>query len=121
MSGPGRDASPGLQAALASSRQGFAGRIRSLLAGGRPDDEVWEQVEEVLIRADLGAELAIEVCDRARSRTDVAPGAALQLELLALFATREPVPWPRKPGPAVPAVVLVVGVNGTGKTTTIAK
>ena len=41
--------------------------------------------------------------------------------MLALFTQREPVPWPRKPAPDVPAVVLVVGVNGTGKTTTIAK
>ncbi|MDQ3937498.1 MAG: signal recognition particle-docking protein FtsY, partial [Chloroflexota bacterium] len=42
-------------------------------------------------------------------------------ELLALFAPRDPTPWPRKPAETVPAVVLVVGVNGTGKTTTIAK
>ena len=49
------------------------------------------------------------------------PQKALQLELLALFAPRQAVPWPRIPGPGIPAVILVVGVNGTGKTTTIAK
>jgi fused signal recognition particle receptor len=43
------------------------------------------------------------------------------LELLALFAERKAVSWPRIPGPGIPAVILVVGVNGTGKTTTIAK
>ena len=110
-----------LQDALAPTRQGFAERVRGLLGSGDPDDETWEEVEEALISADLGAELAIEVCDRARARTDAGPQKALQLELLALFAGRQAVPWPRIPGPGIPAVILVVGVNGTGKTTTIAK
>ena len=110
-----------LQDALEPTRLGFAERVRSLLGAGEPDDETWEDVEEALISADLGAEIAIEVCDRARARTDVGPQKALQLELLDLFAQRKAVPWPRIPGPGVPAVILVVGVNGTGKTTTIAK
>jgi fused signal recognition particle receptor len=110
-----------LQDALEPSRLGFAERVRNLLGSGHPDDEAWEEVEEALISADLGAELAIEVCDRARARTDVGPQKALQLELLDLFAERKAVPWPRLPGPGIPAVILVVGVNGTGKTTTIAK
>ncbi|HKZ92918.1 MAG TPA: signal recognition particle-docking protein FtsY [Candidatus Limnocylindrales bacterium] len=110
-----------LQDALRPSRLGFAERVRSLLGSGRPDAATWEAVEEALISADLGAELAIEVCDRARARDDVTPQKALQLELLALFATRTAVPWPRIPGPGIPAIILVVGVNGTGKTTTIAK
>jgi fused signal recognition particle receptor len=110
-----------LQDALRPSRLGFAERVRNLLGSGRPDEATWEEVEEALISADLGAELAIEVCDRARARTDVPPQKALQLELLALFATRQAVPWPRIPGPGIPAIILVVGVNGTGKTTTIAK
>lgn len=110
-----------LQNALAPSRRGFADRVRDLLGTGKPDDEAWEQVEEALISADLGAELAIEVCDRARARTDVGAQKALQLELLNLFAKRETASWPRIPGPGIPAVILVVGVNGTGKTTSIAK
>ena len=110
-----------LQDALKPTRQRFAERVKSLLGAGHPDDETWEEVEEALISADLGAELAIEVCDRARARTDMGPQKALQLELLNLFAPRKAVPWPRIPGPGIPAVILVVGVNGTGKTTTIAK
>jgi len=110
-----------LQDALEPTRMGFAERVKSLLGSGQLDDETWEEVEEALISADLGAELAIEVCDRARARTDVGPQKALQLELLDLFAERKPVSWPRIPGPGIPAVILVVGVNGTGKTTTIAK
>ena len=110
-----------LQDALEPTRLGFAERVRSLLGTGHPDDETWEEVEEALISADLGAEVAIEVCDRARARTDVGSQKALQLELLNLFAERQAVPWPRIPGRGIPAVILVVGVNGTGKTTTIAK
>jgi len=122
---PGSGAAPPerilLQDALKPTRLGFAERVRSLLGSGQPDDETWEEVEETLISADLGADIAIEVCDRARARTDVGPQKALQLELLHLFAERQQVPWPRIPGPGIPAVILVVGVNGTGKTTTIAK
>ena len=125
MTAPERGAAPAerilLQDALEPTRMGFAERVRSLLGAGQPDDETWEEVEEALISADLGAEIAIEVCDRARARTDVGPQKALQLELLHLFAERKAVPWPRIPGPGIPAVILVVGVNGTGKTTTIAK
>lgn len=109
-----------LQQGVERSRRGFIGRLRGLL-GGSSDDETWEQVEETLIGADLGAELTLEVVSRARARRDLPPELALRAELIGLFARREPVPWPRKPAPDVPAVVLVVGVNGTGKTTTIAK
>ena len=63
-----------------------------------------------------------EVVERARARRDLPPELALAGRAAsALFAPRDPVPWPRKPSATTPAVILVVGVNGTGKTTTIAK
>ncbi len=97
------------------------GRLRTLLSGPL-DDDAWEEVEEALIGADVGATLAARVVERARARRDVRDAeAAVEAELLALFAPRDETPWPRVPAPGVPAVVLVVGVNGTGKTTTVAK
>jgi fused signal recognition particle receptor len=97
------------------------GRLRTLLRGPL-DDAAWEEVEEALIAADVGATLAMQTVERARARGDVHDAeAAVTAELLALFAPRDPTPWPRVPAPGVPAVVLVVGVNGTGKTTTVAK
>jgi fused signal recognition particle receptor len=111
----------GYEQGVARTRQGVFSRLRGVL--GRPmRDEEWEEVEEALIAADLGATLAMRVVEKARERRDVADArAAVEAELLALFAPRDPAPWPRIPAPGVPAVVLVVGVNGTGKTTTVAK
>jgi fused signal recognition particle receptor len=120
MTDPALDPNVSLQAGTEKSRRGFVGRLRELLRGG-DDDDTWEQVEETLIAADLGAELTFQVVGRARARRDLAPDMALQVELIDLFAPRDPTPWPRKPSTTTPAVILVVGVNGTGKTTTIAK
>lgn len=111
---------PGIETSVARSRAGFATRLRGLLRGS-PDEGTWEEVEETLVAADMGAELAAGVTSRARARRDVTPETAVRYELLKLFAPRDAVPWPRKPAPHTPAVVLVVGVNGTGKTTTIGK
>jgi fused signal recognition particle receptor len=109
------------QEAVARTRRGMLGRLKSILSGPL-NDEDWEEVEEALIAADVGATLAGKVVERARARRDVKDAeAAVYAELLALFALRDPTPWPRIPAPGVPAVVLVVGVNGTGKTTTVAK
>jgi fused signal recognition particle receptor len=89
--------------------------------GGPHDDAAWEQIEEALIAADLGAALAGRVVEGARKRRDLEPGRAVQDELVGLFVPRQATGWPRIPGGGTPAVVLVVGVNGTGKTTTVAK
>ncbi|HYI23083.1 MAG TPA: signal recognition particle-docking protein FtsY [Candidatus Limnocylindrales bacterium] len=111
----------GYEEGVAKTRHGVIGRLRGILRGPL-DDDAWEEVEEALISADLGATLAGEVVERARERRDVKDAeAAVEAELLGLFAPRDPTPWPRIPAPGVPAVVLVVGVNGTGKTTTVAK
>jgi fused signal recognition particle receptor len=89
---------------------------------GQPlDDEAWQEIEEALIAADLGAGLATRVVEGARSMRDLDPETAVKNELVGLFAPRQTTGWPRIPGGGTPAVVLVVGVNGTGKTTTVAK
>ena len=82
----------------------------------------WDDVEETLIAGDVGAALAIDLVERARRRaTPGGPEAAIRAELAALLVPRD-VDWsPRSAVAGGPAVVLVVGVNGTGKTTTIGK
>jgi fused signal recognition particle receptor len=97
-------------------------RLRGILGLGEPDATTWEEVEETLIAGDVGAALAVEVVERARARRHPGgPEAAVREELAALLAPRTG-GWAFEPAtPGGPAVVLVVGVNGTGKTTTIGK
>jgi fused signal recognition particle receptor len=109
-----------LDQGLARTRQSFVGRLRGIL-GGPLDDGAWTEIEETLIAADMGAGLAARVVEGARARPDLDPELAVKNQLIGLFATRRTTGWPHVPGNGVPAVVLVVGVNGTGKTTTVAK
>jgi fused signal recognition particle receptor len=96
-------------------------RLRGLLGGGI-DDAAWDDVEETLIAGDVGADIAGRVVNRARAASGAGdPIAAVRAELAALLVPREPGWSPRPAGPGQPAVVLIVGVNGTGKTTTIGK
>jgi fused signal recognition particle receptor len=118
----GREPASSLDAGLQRTRGGFMSRLRGLLGSSDAGGPSWDEVEETLIGGDVGAALAIELVERARSRRDPGgPEAAIRAELAALLVARD-VDW--TPRPAIgdgPAVVLVVGVNGTGKTTTIGK
>ena len=112
---------PDMAAGLERTRGGFMARLRGLLGGG-PDGPSWEEVEETLISGDVGAGLALEVVERARERRDPAGAeSAVRTELAALLAPRDASWSPRPSVAGGPAVILVVGVNGTGKTTTIGK
>ena len=97
-------------------------RLRGLLGAGGPSREDWEEVEETLIAGDVGAALAMDVVERARKRRDAESATdAVESELAALLLPREAGWSPTGAGPGQPAVLLIVGVNGTGKTTTIGK
>ena len=111
-----------LVAGVERSLGGFMARLKGILGKGDPDAATWEEVEETLIAGDVGAALALEVVERARRRRDGGgPVAAVRSELAALLVEREPGWVPHRAGPDSPAILLVVGVNGTGKTTTIGK
>jgi fused signal recognition particle receptor len=113
---------PTIAAGVEKSRRGFMSALREALAGPPDQEATWEGVEEALIAADVGAELTMELVGRARNRAFVAgPESAVRAELVELLATRAHTWTPQRLSPDAPAVVLVVGVNGTGKTTTIAK
>ena len=112
-------------------RTGFLGRLRESLSKSRRalvaeigasfdpgDEEAWERLEEALIRADVGVPATAELVRRLEARgglTDLS--AALADEVETLFGE----PPVLASAPEAPTVVLVVGVNGTGKTTTIGK
>lgn len=114
-----------LQNSLAKTRQGFFGRIGTIFQANEITDETWDELEELLIQADLGVNTATELVERLRERvrrdnTKRVEDArqALREELLALLADPPP---PVIDEPRLLTVVLVVGVNGSGKTTSIAK
>ena len=110
-----------LEDGLQTSRGGFMSRLRGLLSGETISPETWSDVEETLIAGDVGASLATDVVERAR-RGVSAEGAigAVRRELAAELLPRDP-GWDLTRTATPPAIVLVVGVNGTGKTTTIGK
>jgi len=110
-----------LEHGLERTRGGFMDRLRGALAGG-PDGPSWDDVEETLIAGDVGAALAMDIVEQARSRRDADGAEAAVRAVLAGLLVRREGHW--EPAPAAagqPAIVLVVGVNGTGKTTTIGK
>jgi fused signal recognition particle receptor len=105
-----------LRDSLSKSRRALTEQIQAA-AFDPGDDLAWERLEEALIQADVGVPATAELVRRLEARGDVGDlGAALADEATALLGD---------PGllhvQARPSVVLVVGVNGTGKTTTIGK
>jgi fused signal recognition particle receptor len=109
-----------LDQGLERTRGGFMTQLRGYLGGD--DGPQWDEVEETLIAGDVGASLAIDLVDAARRRRHPdGAEAAIREGLQALLVDRDLEWGPRPAASGGPAVVLVVGVNGTGKTTTIGK
>jgi fused signal recognition particle receptor len=117
-----------LRARLARSQSTLGRGLLSVLSRGQLDDEAWDEVEEALLGTDVGVGATAEIVERLRTRTKVL-GTRSPEELRALLAD-ELVTALRPeldrtlstvPHDGNPAVLLVVGVNGTGKTTTCGK
>jgi fused signal recognition particle receptor len=105
-------------------RSGLAGRLFGAEKGRVLDDDMLESLEELLISADMGVETALKVtANMAEGRFGARIGASQIKTLLAREITDilEPVARPMPIYAKRPQVVLVVGVNGSGKTTTIGK
>ncbi len=117
------------ESAVKRSRRGLFGRIRDVFQRSRLDDSLWEELEELLISGDVGVETSLDLVEdlRGRTRRDSLQEpeqvfAALKEELVALLnATSEGANNQPTSSPKPPHVILVVGVNGVGKTTSIAK
>jgi fused signal recognition particle receptor len=115
----------------ADEQAGFFSRLRDSLGKTRramtdqlaaaafdpADDEAWERLEEALIAADVGVPTTAELVQRLEAKQEVGElGEALAIEAAELLG--DPAPFDLH---EQPSVILVVGVNGTGKTTTIGK
>lgn len=103
---------------------GLGSRLRSLLSGSASAAQAtWDELEEALIAADVGPETTLELVAATQRRVGAtAPGDAIREALADEIAARlQRVGCGQFELGAFPAVILVVGVNGSGKTTTIAK
>ena len=113
-----------LKSGLSKTREILTTDIDDLFSGGRAlDDELLEELEELLITSDVGVRTTTELLERIgkrRSKINTARAfkEALKEEILAIIEPPEPRADPVVDGPRV---VMVVGVNGVGKTTTIGK
>ncbi len=117
-----------LRARLSRSNTALGQGLLALLSRGRLDEAAWEEVEDTLIGSDLGVEASTELVDSLRARvkvegtTDEATVRGwLREDLLRLVDPSLDRSVASSRVGNRPAVVLVVGVNGTGKTTTVGK
>ncbi|HYL58068.1 MAG TPA: signal recognition particle-docking protein FtsY [Candidatus Acidoferrales bacterium] len=112
-----------ISAGLRKTRESFLARIRAALTGSAKIDEIYEALEEALIAADVGVEASMKISSAVRARLGSDNRAdsirdALKAEIAAILASAERAPADPK---GVPLVIMMVGVNGVGKTTTVAK
>jgi fused signal recognition particle receptor len=114
-----------IQASLTRTRQGLFGRIGAIFQATEISDDTWDELESLLIQADLGVNTALRVVDRVRQRVQrdnlkkmEQAREVLKEELTRLLGEPES---GNIDAPRMLTVVLVVGVNGSGKTTSIAK
>jgi fused signal recognition particle receptor len=108
---------------LRKTRENFLARIRAAVTGSKKTEEIYEGLEEALIAADVGVDASMKIVEavRAKMGTDSRPDAirdALKAEIARILEAAERAA--ADPGDS-PLVVMMVGVNGVGKTTTVAK
>ncbi len=114
----------GMRKGLTAVRKGFIARLTALFTGKKEiDPALLEQMEEIMISSDVGVKTTQAILERLRERLEKkeladadAVWAALRAEATAILSIA-----PAKPVAGKPLVLLMVGVNGVGKTTTIGK
>ncbi|WP_434439992.1 signal recognition particle-docking protein FtsY [Lentzea sp. E54] len=117
-----------LRGKLSKSRNAFGSSLLGLLGAGDLDEDSWQDVEDTLLISDLGAATTTEIVDTLRSRiagsavrTEAQAQALLRSVLVDALGPKMDRSLKALPHAGKPAVLLVVGVNGVGKTTTTGK
>jgi fused signal recognition particle receptor len=106
--------------------KGLFSKVTHVLRGTREiDDDLLDDLEEALVQADVSAKLAVRLVDELRTRAEnihVEDSAGLENVLRQMIHNMlRPLERPLNTGPTAPTVFLIAGVNGVGKTTSIAK
>ena len=117
-----------LRGRLARSQNAFGRSLLGLLGAGTLDEDSWTEVEDTLLMADLGAQSAADLTDRLRAEVaaqGVTDAVSARRILRSVLVDAVGLDLDRSvralPHDGRPSVILVVGVNGTGKTTTTGK
>lgn len=117
-----------LRGRLSRSQNAIGQGLLGILTAGDLDEDAWEEIEDTLIMADLGADLTMKVTESLREKiaergVETEEEARAMLRETLIEAARPDLDRSIKamPNDGKPAVILVVGVNGTGKTTTTGK
>jgi fused signal recognition particle receptor len=117
-----------LRARLSRSQNALGQGLLTLLSREHLDDDTWEEIEDTLLTADVGVQPTQELVERLRERVRVLGTRTpeelrglLRDELLKLVGTDVDRTVKTEPEGRKPGIVMVVGVNGTGKTTTTGK
>jgi len=113
-----------LKESLTKTRKSFVGKVESILTGRKIDEAALEELEEILIMSDVGTKAASEIMTVIREKAR--KGEAKDVDSVRDLLKREMTEMLGEPHPLAifgnkPFVILAVGVNGTGKTTTIGK
>ena len=109
---------------LAKTRSSLLGRINDVLKRGGIREDLWENLEEVLIQADLGVQTSIKILDSVRERVKKSDQDGVILDCLQQEILNSLLSEGRELNispDSSPTVILVAGINGVGKTTTVAK
>jgi fused signal recognition particle receptor len=114
-----------LKQGLSKTREKFTKGLDSIIPGRKVDDELMEELEDLMITSDFGLDTSLSILEesRERFRSDKGSDAEAFREVLkAVICDRlKAVNVPLTESDTLPRVILVVGVNGVGKTTTIGK
>jgi fused signal recognition particle receptor len=114
-----------LEDAVKKTKEGALGRISQLFRQPIITEDTWDQLEELLIQADVGPVTAMTLVSEARKRvareelkTPVEAETAVRLQMVELLGEDDHIPLEAM---SAGTIVLIVGVNGSGKTTSVAK
>ncbi len=118
-----------LRESLTKSRSGMLSRLGKIVSGGKLNEDMWEQFEELLLLADIGVSATVKIRERIEKRISLNGSGDYEKIRNALIKETVEILEKSAPGKSgangnavgKPEVFMVVGVNGTGKTTTVGK
>lgn len=109
---------------MSKTRKSFFGRISQMLSSGHIDSDTWDEIEAILLQADVGVDTTLKIMTELQNRVTkegIRKTDQLQLALREVLQAQLKTPPPANISGRELSIILIVGVNGSGKTTSIGK